>query len=953
MTDLDGCAGAPLPRDEAARLDTLRACCVLDTPPEECFERITRLAATLFEVPIALVSLVDEHRQWFKSAYGTDVRETPRSWAFCAHAVLDSAPLVVADATRDPRFAANPLVTGAPGIRFYAGAPLTVADGQRIGTLCVIDTRPRTITASERARLADLAALVVDELELRLARRTAEDRAAALEAATQAARDNERLGRIVERAQQEIYICDTGSFRFLDVNQGARRNLGYTLDELRRMTPADLVPHMKRIELETMLAPLLTGEQDFVVFETEQRRKDGSTYPVSAQVELACDGDGPVFIAFLTDVTSIREMAHILRERERELDNLLRCIPDFVSRARPDTTLIYVNEPYARFLGRQPDDLVGKCFIDHVPPCERGAVEAYLAGLSPERPQALFEQRMVAQDGSESWFLWSNRMVYDGGVAREIVSVGRDITAQRRAIDTIAAQAAELERANAALRQSEQRFELAVKGASVGIWDWVDVNADAEIWSEKFHHLLGYEPGELEPSLSLFLELLHPDDRQRTIALGDAHLQTGQPFETEYRLRHKSGQYRWFLGTGQASRDATGRPVRMVGTIMDIHDRVVAQAELRQSEQALARRSRELELIFDNMPVHIYHKDDRNRVLRMNRTAALAMGVAESTPVPLDAYEHFPDTAAQYHRDDLEVLASGRPKLGIVQEYKPRGGTDRWISTDKVPYEDPATGEPRVLVTATDITELKRAQVRLTAQAEELKRSNRELDQFAALASHDLKAPLRAVANLATWLAQDLDASLTEESRRNLGLLLARVARMDSLLDGLLRYARVGRMHAESRSVDLNAAVREAFDMASSGRRFSLRHDPMPTIRTGPVPLQLVLRNLFSNAIKHHDRDEGSVTVTLRDQGDRLAFAVADDGPGIEPCFHARIFGMFQVLRPRDEVEGSGLGLAMIEKQLAQLGCTIAVESDPALGRGATFRFTWPKVWPEAEADPA
>lgn len=153
--------------NEAERLAALRRYEILDTPPEPAFDRIARLASYVLGAPISLVSLIDETRQWFKARHGIETTQTPRSMAFCAHAILSDDVLVVPDARADRRFADNPLVTGEPNIRFYAGAPLRTPEGHRLGTLCVIDRRPRTLDDEKRALLADLSALVVDELELR------------------------------------------------------------------------------------------------------------------------------------------------------------------------------------------------------------------------------------------------------------------------------------------------------------------------------------------------------------------------------------------------------------------------------------------------------------------------------------------------------------------------------------------------------------------------------------------------------------------------------------------------------------------------------------------------------------------------------------------------------------------------------------------------------------------
>ncbi|WP_051293528.1 GAF domain-containing protein [Pseudoduganella violaceinigra] len=157
---------APTPSNEAERLAALYALLLLDTPPEERFDKIVEFAAQEFEVPIALISLLDTDRQWFKAAVGLGTTcETGRDISFCGHAIMRAEIMVVEDALLDPRFADNPLVTGAPFIRFYAGAPLILSNGYALGTLCIIDTRPRKLDEMELAILSTLRSLVIQELE--------------------------------------------------------------------------------------------------------------------------------------------------------------------------------------------------------------------------------------------------------------------------------------------------------------------------------------------------------------------------------------------------------------------------------------------------------------------------------------------------------------------------------------------------------------------------------------------------------------------------------------------------------------------------------------------------------------------------------------------------------------------------------------------------------------------
>jgi diguanylate cyclase (GGDEF)-like protein len=198
------------PINEDSRLKTLRSLHILDTPPEERFDRLTRMAKRLFDVPIALVSLVDENRQWFKSCIGLDATETPRDISFCGHAILDEGIFIIPDTLQDARFSDNPLVTGEPHIRFYAGCPLRYVDGSQLGTLCIVDRTPRNLDDEDLEALKDLAATAERELAAILM--------ATLDDLTGV---NNRRGFLL-LAEQELKLCDRlglpASLLFLDLN---------------------------------------------------------------------------------------------------------------------------------------------------------------------------------------------------------------------------------------------------------------------------------------------------------------------------------------------------------------------------------------------------------------------------------------------------------------------------------------------------------------------------------------------------------------------------------------------------------------------------------------------------------------------------------------------------------------------------------------------------------------
>jgi light-regulated signal transduction histidine kinase (bacteriophytochrome) len=273
----------------------------------------------------------------------------------------------------------------------------------------------------------------------------------------------------------------------------------------------------------------------------------------------------------------------------------------------------------------------------------------------------------------------------------------------------------------------------------------------------------------------------------------------------------------------------------------------------------------------------------------------------------------------------------------------------------EVSFSDLSFDNRRIAIVR-DITERQQAAAKLEARADELDRlnaslsmtnqalaeRNRELDQFAYVTSHDLKAPLRAIANLSAWIEEDLEGQLSKENQKQMKLLRSRVYRMEGLLNGLLEYSRVGRVATQVEFVNVRALLAEIIGTLSPPPTFKVViSTDMPTLTTRSLLLKQVFTNLIENAIKHHPRESGLVNISAIDLGDRYEFAVADDGKGIDPKFHDKIYTVFQTIEARDTVESTGIGLAIVKKIIEAEGGTICLESQ--IGQGSTFRFTWLK----------
>ncbi|MEJ0096608.1 MAG: CHASE3 domain-containing protein [Methylocella sp.] len=301
------------------------------------------------------------------------------------------------------------------------------------------------------------------------------------------------------------------------------------------------------------------------------------------------------------------------------------------------------------------------------------------------------------------------------------------------------------------------------------------------------------------------------------------------------------------------------------------------------------------------------------------------------------AADAFPGVA-----EELEAAFSG-DEMHFEHQLTRHGSPRRDVEAVYRPHRAPDGRILGVVTLLTDITERKRMERRLEQQARDLLRSNEELEQFAYVASHDLKAPLRGIENLTSWIEEDLEQFLAGDTRTNMDLLKGRVRRLESLLEDPLAYSRSGRDEATVDLVDAKKLVEELAILVSSPQGFSVVASPsLPTVMTARAPLTQALQNLIGNAIMHHDHPaDGHVWVDAQPLPDAVEFTVMDDGPGIPERFRDRVFGMFQTLKPRDEVEGSGMGLAIVKKLIDRQGGRIWLTDSPK-GRGLAVHFVWP-----------
>ncbi len=393
-----------VPANETERLRALAGYQLLDTPEEELYDAFAQLAADACATSSAMVTLIDESRQWFKSHLGIEIRETPREIAFCAHVVAEDRMLVVADAKRDQRFKTNPLVTGEPYIRFYAGAPLRTPEGYAIGTLCVVDREPRELTGEQRGMLQALAAALMTALE---ARRS--------------------VLRVFDAAHIDLFTLEPRDRTIFFASSGACSRLGYTLKELVGMPVYDVFPALEESVFDDAVATVLGGKP--LAREAMLRRRDGTTYPVELRVDAAEQGPGQRIAAVAID-QSERKAA------QREIDLLMRSINAtsdvvLIYRVEPQTgtlRLSFMNDAYTHQTGYAREEVLGRDLDSFrlAMPDDEGMREIRAAIVESRSAEA--EVISYRKDGSTFWNQVAFHPIFDAGRITHWVSIERDIS---------------------------------------------------------------------------------------------------------------------------------------------------------------------------------------------------------------------------------------------------------------------------------------------------------------------------------------------------------------------------------------------------------------------------------------------------------------------------------------------------------------------------------------------
>ncbi|GAB3176835.1 PAS domain S-box protein [Telluribacter humicola] len=603
------------------------------------------------------------------------------------------------------------------------------------------------------------------------------------------------------------------------------------------------------------------------------------------------------------------------------------------------TDIILCNPAVERILGITVEQLMGRAPIDPQWRCihEDGSpfpFDTHPSAITLQSGKSLrgVVMGIYKADGSLSWISINSEPVFEqgGSIPTAVVVSFSDIT--------------ELKIAERAIKDTEQRWHLALEGSGIGVWDWKPQVPEIYM-SPQHRQLLGLDSHETHSDFSFWSDLIHPDDKQSVYEALEKHMagQT-QNYRTEHRIRKRDGSYRWVLNRGSVvERDASGQAIRMVGTTTDISER-------KRIEKAEKKTSQRFVAIFNSMYQFIGLLEPNGALIETNQAALVFVGAtAEETKgkpfwqAPWFAYS--PELQKEV-REDVQKAARGE---FVRREIEISGKDDQRMIIDfsLKPVWDDKGNVILLIPEGRDITGLKQteqllqeANEKLARRAEALAVSNAELERFAYVASHDLQEPLRTVNMFLELLERKYSDRLDENGRRYITTVKRAADRMKNLIQDLLQYARLGNINTEVRSINCNtlvSSVIEAFQKTILEKGAEVVVHDLPMIKGEDSMMFALFQNLIGNGLKYNASEKPVVEVGCHEETSNWVFFVKDNGIGIEEAYFEKIFVIFQRLHKKDEFSGTGIGLAICKRIVERHRGKIWLKSS---SEGTTFYFT-------------
>jgi PAS domain S-box-containing protein len=529
------------------------------------------------------------------------------------------------------------------------------------------------------------------------------------------------------------------------------------------------------------------------------------------------------------------------------------------------------------------------------------------------------EVEMRRPDGAHLWVIARAEAYRDAsGKVEKLIGTLEDVTERHRVQQELAL--------------ASERVRLATEAAALGIWDW-NTRDDVLVWDETMHRLYGTTEETFTHQYSAWRAAVHPHDLERTEAALTKALSSDGAFDSAFRIVRPDGEIRYVRAIATAHRGPGGQATRMVGVNLDITALSAAERASQQNEALLREFVR-------HAPAAIAMLDRNMRYLQASDRWSSDYNLGDRDILGLCHYDVFPHLPAQ-HRAAFERVLSGAVERAVDDPFYCSDGRLEWLEWEARPWHALDGSVGGVMLLAQITTARKQMELLLQRQKSELERSNKELEQFAYVASHDLQEPLRAVAGCGQLLQREYGGQLDATANELVRHMVDGGVRMQHLVSDLLTYSRVrtrGEVPATTDSGTLFDRTLTRLEEVLTKANAQVQRGALPLVLADPTQLGQVFENLIENAIKYHGSERPTIAVQATREADTWTFAVSDNGIGIDAQYFERIFVIFQRLHSRREYAGTGIGLAICKKIVERHDGRIWVESEP--GKGSTFYFT-------------
>ena len=758
------------------------------------------------------------------------------------------------------------------------------------------------------------------------------------------AEENLRRFKLLSEHSRDIILFMTHKDgRILDANTAAQRAYGYSHDELMVLTIQDLRASDVRGLTADQMAQAAAGG---ILFETIHRRKDGTTFPVEVSSQGATIGGVRTLISIVRDITDRKRSEQALQASQEQLLSLIKQAPLSIAMFDQEMRYIVASQRWVSEYGRGHSDLVGRSHYEIHPDIPEPWKEAHHRGLTGESLKNDNDMWTWA-DGTKNWLRWAivpwqNTQGEIGGI---IISA-EDITENKRAEE--------------ALRLKDELLRLTSEMAKVGGWEF-NPETGQGTWTDEVARIHDLDPAQ-ETNVAIGLSFYTGESRKKVEQAVQEAIELGKPYDMELEMVTAKGNEKW-VRTMALPFIENDKVIKVQGIFQDITERkqieealqvAHSELELKVAERtaALSEANALLQSLMDSMPEHIYFKDMQSRFIRNSRSQASLLGLSDpAEAVGKSDFDFFPHAAKAY-AEEQEVMRSGIPMVDFEEWVVWPDGREMWVSTTKMPLRNSDGQTIGIFGISHDITERKRAEQEiqqlntdLEKQAEQLQASNKELEAFSYSVSHDLRAPLRAIDGYTRILVEDYTAILDDEGKRICSIISGEARRMGQLIDDLLAFSRLGRKEIYSSKIDMKSlAVSVLNDLLKEEDRARLDFHitRLPSIQADSSLIRQVWVNLLSNAIKFTSKKERSVIdVGSKANEDEVIYYVRDSGAGFDMEYANKLFGVFQRLHSENEFEGTGVGLAIVQRIIRRHGGHVWAEGE--MDKGATFYFALPR----------